>query len=68
MTHKLLKVLLIVMIGLRFNRTHGFSKASDATVRSWPVLARSGKVIVRRPVGGPSRPSPLPPLEPGLNK
>ncbi len=57
-----------VMIGLRFTRTHGFSKASDATVRSWPVLARSGKVIVRRPVGGPSRPSPLPPLEPGLNK
>lgn len=38
-----------VMIGLRFDRTHGFSDASAATVRSWPLLARSGRVTARHP-------------------
>jgi hypothetical protein len=57
-----------VMIGLRFNRTHGFSKSSDATVRSWPVLARSTKVTARRPDSQPSGHVSLPALEPSVNR
>ena len=56
-----------LMIGLRFTRTRGFSEASAATVRSWPVVARSGRVIIRRPVGGSSTAVRLPPLEPGVD-
>ncbi len=56
-----------LMIGLRFTRTSGFSEASAATVRSWPVVARSGRVIIRRPVGGSSTAVRLPPLEPGVD-
>lgn len=54
-----------VMVGLRFNRTHGFSDASAATVKTWPVLARSGRVTARHPVG-PTPRAPRPPVASGL--
>lgn len=42
---------------MRFSSSSGFSRASAATVRSWPVIVKAGDVTVRRPrpraVAGP---------------
>lgn len=39
----------VAVVGLRFHRGSGFTKATAKTVKSWPLLGTAGAVTVRRP-------------------
>lgn len=41
----------VTIVGIRFRRGFGYSRATAATISSWPVRARAGSVTVREPAG-----------------